>query len=80
MREELEESKAASAKLQVEHACMQQAWQKDMLSAQAEHDKQVCKHCVLHPFTTRPGAYCPNAKTAAKRLSQGEAGVPTCMH
>lgn len=65
MREEVEESKAASAKLQVEHACMQQAWQKDMLSAQAEHGKQVCKHYVLHPVMTRPGAYRSKAGTAA---------------
>lgn len=43
LREELQESKAASAKLQSEHACRQQAWQKDMLSSQAEHDKQVYK-------------------------------------
>ena len=53
LREEIQESKAASAKLQSEHACRQQAWQKDMLSSQAEHDKQVYKYCVLHASSTK---------------------------
>ena len=59
LKEELQESKAASAQLQIEHSCREQAWQKDMLSSQAEHDKQVCKHCVLHASQKeKPGAHC----------------------
>ena len=59
LREELEDSKAASAKLQIEHACREQAWQKDMLNSQAEHDKQVSKHCVLHTYSRRNSpAHC----------------------
>ena len=42
--EEVQESKSACAQLQIEQACREQAWQKDMLSSQAEHDKQVNKH------------------------------------
>lgn len=44
LQEELEESKAANAKLQMEQACRQQEWQQQILSSQAEHESQVCKH------------------------------------
>lgn len=46
LQEELEESKAANAKLQMEQACRQQEWQQQILSSQAEHKSQVCKHHV----------------------------------
>ena len=41
LREELEESKAANAKLHMEQTRRQQEWQQQILRSQAEHDNQV---------------------------------------
>lgn len=43
LREELAESKAATAEMQGLHAAQQQAWQRDTISLKAENDKQVSK-------------------------------------